>query len=202
MEVMNDRADDLRVMLGILRDAKANYTLIGGLAVGYHGYQRATVDVDMLVAGRLLKQVAKAAQDHGYVVTKFPDMIRIYPSGSKPWDPASNDEPFADVVSADANPVLRAAFKEAERAVVLGHHVNVVQRGALVALKFHAAISPDRMIEDKYQDVADVGHVIKAGFTRDDETDARRIASLSYSGAGDDFTEFLNDLRHGRSVRI
>jgi hypothetical protein len=202
MEIMNDRADDLRVMLGILRDAGADYTLIGGLAVGYHGYQRATVDVDMLVPARFLKRVTKAALDHCYVVTKFPDMIRVYQTDSRPWDPASADEPFADVVSANANPVLRAAFDEAESATVLGYPVNVVQRGALVALKFHAAISSDRMIEDKYQDVADVGHVIKAGFTREDETGARRIASLSYPGAGEDFTNFIDDLRRGRSVRI
>ena len=198
MEVMNDRADDLRVMLGILRNASADYTLIGGLAVGYHGYQRATVDVDMLVPARFLKRITKAAQDYGYVVAKFPDMIRVYPAGSRP----GRDEPFADVVSANANPVLRAAFDEAESATVLGYSVNVVQRGALVALKFHAAISPDRMIEDKYQDVADVGHIVKAGFTRGDETNARRIAALSYPGAGDAFAEFIDDLRHGRSVRI
>ena len=193
-EVMNDRADDLRVMLDILRDAGADYTLIGGLAVGHHGYQRTTVDVDMLVHARFLKRIAKAARDHGYVVRTFPDMIRVYPVGS--------DEPFSDVVSADVNPVLRAAFDEADSAIVLGHRVDVVTRGPLCALKFHAAISPTREIEDKYQDIADVGHIVKAGFTHGDEIVARRVAALSYPGAGDDFIAFLNDLRHGRPVQI
>jgi hypothetical protein len=125
-------------------------------------------------------------------------MIRVYSAGSNPL----HDESFADIVSADANPVLRAAFMEGEPAIVLDQRVNVVQRGPLCALKFHAATSPTREIEDKYQDVADVGHVIKAGFSRADETAGCRVAALSYSGAATDFTAFLDDLRHGRMVKI
>jgi hypothetical protein len=193
-EIMDDRAQDLQTMLDIVGDVGVDCVLIGGLAVGHHGYLRTTVDVDMLVPGRTLKRVADAAREHGYVVRTFPDMIRVYSRGHK--------ESFADAVSANANPVLRAAFDESDSAIVLGHRVNVVRRGPLCALKFHAAISPTRAIEDKYQDVADVGHVIKAGFTREDETAARRIAALSYPGAGNDFTKFIDDLRHGRSVKI
>jgi hypothetical protein len=192
-EVMDDRAEDLQVVLDILEDVGADCTLIGGLAVGYHGYQRATIDVDMLVPARFLKRVASAAQNSGYVVRSFPGMLRIYAPGA--------EKSFADIVSSDANPVLRAAFKEAEPATVLGQQLNVVRLGALCALKFHAAVSPSRKIEDKYQDIADIGHVIKR-LTSGDETDARRIAALVYPGAEKDFVVFLDDLRHGRSVRF
>ncbi len=193
-EVMDDRTEDLRVMLGILRDVGATYVLIGGLAVGFHGYQRATVDVDMLVPARFLKRLAAEARSRGLVVRTFPDTVRVYPAGS--------DESIADFVSADANPVLRAAFRESDHAVVLGQRVDVVRRGALFALKFSAIVSPTREIEDKYQDVADIGHVLKVGLSPDEESDACRIAALAYPGAGDDFESFLADLRAGRSVRI
>lgn len=193
-EIMDDRAYDLQTVLDLLRDVGARYALIGGLAVGYHGHQRATVDVDMLVPSRFLKRIGKAARGRGFIVREFPpDMIRIYAPDS--------DEPFVDLVSADANPVLRAAFREVEPAEVLGQSVSVVGRGALIALKFHAAVSPTRAIEDKYQDVADIGHLIR-GSTRGDEGVARRVAALAYPGAGDDLDAMIHDLRHGRPVRI
>jgi hypothetical protein len=193
-EVMDDRTEDLRAMLDILRGVGATSVLIGGLAVGFHGYQRATVDVDMLVPVRFLKRIAAAARERGYVVRTFPGMVRVYPY--------EGDESIADFVSAEASPVMRAAFREAEDATVLGQSVVVVQRGPLCALKFSAIVSPDRPIEDKYQDIADVGHLIRGGLSPDEEASARRVAALAYPGAGDDFTSLLGDLRAGRAVRI
>lgn len=187
-EVMNDRTHDLQAVLDLLEGT--SYALIGGLAVGYHGHQRATVDVDMLVPGRSLRRIGAAARALGYVVREFlPDMIRI-------------EEPFVDLVSADANPLLQAALKEVEFAEVLGERVSIVTRGALIALKFSAVVSTTRAIEDKYQDIADIGHVIRIGFTRSDETVAHRVADLAYPGAGDDLDDMIDDLRHGRPVRI
>ena len=52
------------------------------------------------------------------------------------------------LVAREANPVLDAAARVAEPATVLGHRVRIVPRGALVALKFHAAISPRRAIAE------------------------------------------------------
>ncbi len=197
-EVMDDRTEDLRAMLDILRDVGAAYVLIGGLAVGFHGYQRATQDVDMLVPARFLRRIADAVHERSFVVRTFKDMVRAWPADSDP----DRDESIADFVSAEANPVLRAAFREVEDATVLGQPVVVVRRGALYALKFSAIVSPDRLIEDKYQDIADVGHIVKKYFRRDDEVAGRKVAALAYPGAGDDFTEFLADLRSGRPVRI
>ena len=197
-EVMDDRAEDLQAMLDILKDVRANYTLIGGIAVGFHGYQRATSDVDMLVSSRSLKKIANAAREDGFVVRMFPDMIRIWPPNSSP----DKDESIADFVSMEANPVLRAAFNEADTASVLGQRANIIRLGPLCALKFHSAMSQSRLIEDKLQDVADIGHIIKIDFTKRDEAAGKRIATLSYPGAGDEFAELLDDLRHGRRIRI
>ena len=63
-------------------------------------------------------------------------------------------------------------------------------------------MSQSRLIEDKLQDVADIGHIIKIDFTKRDEAAGKRIAALSYPGAGDEFTELLDDLHHGRRIRI
>lgn len=41
---------DFREFLKSLNDAKVEYLLIGGFAVGYHGYPRATSDLDVWIA--------------------------------------------------------------------------------------------------------------------------------------------------------
>lgn len=42
--------DDFREFLKLLNEAAAEYLLIGGYAVGYHGYPRTTADLDVWVA--------------------------------------------------------------------------------------------------------------------------------------------------------
>lgn len=198
-EIMDDRTRDLRTVLGILQNVGANYVLIGALAVGHHGRERATLDVDMLVPGRFLGWIAEDARALDYVVTTPPGMVRIYPPGSDP----KKDESIADFLSAHVDPVLQAAFlEESESVVILGQPVRVVSRGTLVALKFHSAHSRTREIEDKHQDLADIGRVIRKRFNAEDEETARRIAALSYPGADRDFDRLINDLRHGRLTRI
>ncbi len=41
---------DFKEFLKLLNDADARYLLIGGYAVGYHGYPRATADMDVWIA--------------------------------------------------------------------------------------------------------------------------------------------------------
>jgi len=42
--------DDFREFLRLLTEAEVEYLLIGGYAVGYHGYPRTTADMDIWVA--------------------------------------------------------------------------------------------------------------------------------------------------------
>ena len=42
--------NDFKEFLKLLNEAKVQYLLIGGYAVGYHGYPRATADMDIWVA--------------------------------------------------------------------------------------------------------------------------------------------------------
>ena len=41
--------DDFKEFLRLLNDADVHYLLVGGYAVGYHGYPRATADMDIWV---------------------------------------------------------------------------------------------------------------------------------------------------------
>ncbi|MBU4154488.1 MAG: hypothetical protein KKD63_16580, partial [Proteobacteria bacterium] len=42
--------DDFKEFLKLLNECEVEYLLIGGYAVGYHGYPRATADMDIWVA--------------------------------------------------------------------------------------------------------------------------------------------------------
>ena len=182
----------------ILAEVGSDHALIGGIAVGYHGRLRATVDVDMLVPRDKLASLATAFRTRTYVVTQTQDMVRVYPPGADP----DHADSLADLVAREANPVLEAAARVAEPAVVLGHQVRIVPRGALVALKFHAAISVRRAIEDRYQDVADIGRIIAKRFDPEDEQLALEIAAHAYPGAEAELATLLDDLRHSRPVKI
>ncbi len=61
--------DDLKFLIRALNKHKVGYLLIGGYALYAHGYNRATVDIDLLVSsnpetGRQLKTALMALPDH------------------------------------------------------------------------------------------------------------------------------------------
>lgn len=197
-EVMDERAKMLGVLLDVFTEAKAPHCLIGGLAVGYHSRPRATVDVDFLISKRHSRRVASTIEERGYVITKHQGMMRVYPPGAD----SDQAEAIADLVEWEANPTLREASRATEDAVVLGHPVRVVQRGALVALKFQAAVSQTRRIEDRYIDVGDIGRIMRTKFDAEDRALALRIAECMHPGARDELAQMMDDLGNNRPVKI
>ena len=195
-ETLDDRARTLAELSEILEEVGSEHVLIGGLAVGYHGRLRATVDVDLLVPRAQLGALAAALTARGYVVVEHPDRIRAYPPGVDPAD--SDAEAIADLVAREAHPVLEAAARHGQPARVLGHTVRIVSRGALVALKFHAAISPRRAMLDRQQDLVDIGRVVVKRFEPADERLAIEIAAHAYPGAEHELAALIDDLRHGQ----
>ncbi|HVR19812.1 MAG TPA: hypothetical protein VMS65_08950 [Polyangiaceae bacterium] len=197
VEILDERARTLRELTHVLAVVGAEHVLIGGLAVGYYGRPRATLDVDLLIPGKSLVDVREALEGKGYVVKPFPGMIRTY----RP-DDALASESIADIVAREANPVLREAARHSERATLLGISVNVIAKGALIALKFHAVQSPDRKLADRYQDIADIGHVIARGFDADDRRLAGTVAATIDGNAVARLEAMLDDLSHGRPVAL
>jgi hypothetical protein len=168
--------------------------LIGGLVAGYYGKPRATVDVDMLIPKRTAAKVQAELEARGYAVERSTDVLRVYRRRSK--------VPVADLLLRESHPLLKAAYAHSIRAVILRHEVQVVARGAFVALKFHAAISPQRDYGDRLQDVADIARVLSKSFAPEDESLAIRIAEKAYAGGGSELQRLLYDLRHRRPVKI
>ncbi len=198
IETLDERARTLAELTAIFAEVGADHVLIGGIAVGYHGRLRATVDVDLLVPRDHLAALARALEARGYVVAETSDMVRVFRPDAGP----DSDDAIADLVAREANPVLAAAARHHEPATVLGQRVRIVPRGALVALKFHAAVSPRRAIGDRYQDVADISRIIARRWGPSDEELALEIVAHAFEGAASELAALLDDLRHGRPVKI
>ncbi len=191
---MSDNKKVLADLLASLAAIRATHVLIGGLAAGYYGKPRTTVDVDLLVPRRAADKLQAELGRRGYRIEASGDMMRLHRRGTK--------EPVADIVWREAHPVLEAASTQPVRATVLGLRVNLVRRGAFVALKYHAAVSPRRAYGDKHQDVTDIVRVLDKGFGPADEKLALAIAEKSYAGGARELAEMLDDIRHERPVRI
>lgn len=198
VETLEARARTLALLAEIFAEVGSDHALIGGIAVGFHARKRATEDVDILVPRVKLDALEGVLVARGYLVTHSRDMLRVYPAGADP----EHDEAIADLVAWEANSVLEEAARVAGPAIVLGHHVKIVPRGALVALKFHAAVSPRRAVEDRYQDVADIGRILKKHWTPEDQAVALRIAAHGYPDADAELARLIDDLVHDRAVKI
>lgn len=64
---------DFKEFLKILNDKNIRYLLIGGYAVGYHGYPRTTNDMDIFVSrdSETAKQMVSALKDFGFDIPQL-----------------------------------------------------------------------------------------------------------------------------------
>src|SRR5262249_40944179 len=160
--------------------------LVGGLVTGLYGKERATVDVDLLVPRRAMDHLAREIVRRRYTVERSEDMLRASKRGIA----------VADLVVREANPVLQPPSRIPRPATLLRLPVQVVRRGAFVALKFNAAVSPTRQAADRYLDVADIASVVARGFGARDESLARTVAAKIYPGAEQELAALVDDMRH------
>jgi hypothetical protein len=74
-------AKDYKEFLRLLRAHGVEYLLIGGWAVGYHGYARATYDLDVWIASSPANaaRVVKALAEFGFKVTELSANLFLQP---------------------------------------------------------------------------------------------------------------------------
>jgi hypothetical protein len=190
---MEENARTLSVMLEALTEVGASHAVFGGLLTGYYGKERATADVDMLVSRKSFEPLKAALPQRGYQVRQFQYVLKM----SRPGEP----KPVGDFVVVETNAVLQAAFEGRTPAKILELPVNIVQRGAFVALKFEAAVQ-SRRLSRAALDVHDIRGVVEREFGPLDEQAAAALAGKMYHGAVADLAWLIDDLRHGRWPRV
>jgi predicted nucleotidyltransferase len=133
---------DFKEFLQLLNDHQVEYLLVGGYAVGYHGYPRATVDLDIWVAATPLnaRHLVKVFKEFGFDVKELKEdlflqedkIIRI-------GEPPLRIEVMTSVSGVDFN----ACYQQRINDTIDGIQVNFINLENLKANKLAAGRHKD-----------------------------------------------------------
>lgn len=143
-----------------------DFLLIGGHAVIQHGYQRLTVDVDLLCRAAQRGEWSGVVEPYGYKMYSEANAFTQF-AGEPGW-------PKVDLMFVD-DETFEKLRKESVRKGIL----HVPSPRHMVALKLHAAKSPTRSEPEK--DWGDVEALVKLHRLDPDDPDFRDII-LRYGG--------------------
>ena len=164
-DIQSDRARPVRrrfvQLVDALVRAHARYAICGAVAMGAHGFQRSTSDIDVLVAAedidRVLSELSRSMRELGRApATGVPRQVRLRSKRAR--GPAAVDIDL--LVPVDA--VESWAMATAVRARAFDRKVDVASAEALVVMKLRAYLSmPDS--PRGLQHRADAGRLLEEG---------------------------------------
>jgi hypothetical protein len=181
-------------VIAVLNRAKVSFILVGAHACfGWMGVEeaRTTKDVDVLVAAKHHRKALQA------LLARFTYLEALdTPVVTRLKDP-NTGHVVIDLMK--PNNLYRAAFR----------HTHTVQAGKLkyrvpslemaVAMKFAPMTSPNRPIEDKYQDAHDLILMVKANSKIDLEI-LSELGDLVYPHGGSELLEMVRKVRAGEKL--
>jgi predicted nucleotidyltransferase len=128
---------DLREFLKLLNSARVEYLLIGGYAVGYYGYPRATADLDIWirVSEQNARKLVKALRAFGFDIPSLVPELFMQPDGMVRFgEPPLRIELLTSISGVE----FQACFARRQRVRFDGIMVNLIQ---LADLKKNKAAS-------------------------------------------------------------
>ena len=148
---MFDLDDELTQLRDRLEDARIEYALCGGLAMGVHGHPRATIDIDILIRPEAETPVTEIARELGFLIKARPmtfsggatEIRRI----SK-VDPRDGETLMLDLLL--VTPSVESVWQSRQRVVWKGRDLGVVSPEGLIALK---------TLRSSKQDIADIARL-------------------------------------------
>jgi hypothetical protein len=182
--------DTLRRIGLALQEAKADHTLVGGLAVGaLSGKPRATVDVDLVMWQDDVERFLEALwEEFGErEVVRYRKLLRVA-------------EPAIDVIVANGNSLREQTMSEGLRQPIDYDGVGLLipTLESAMVLKYAAIVSRDRSAEDALQDIADLGRLVAS--RPDVETeDVVRLARPLRTRSPKEVARVMERLKAGRS---
>jgi predicted nucleotidyltransferase len=140
---------DFKDFLRLLNEKSVEYLLVGGYAVGYHGYPRATADMDVWIARNPenAQRVTEALRDFGFDLPDLmPDLFldenRIVRLGLPPLR--------IEVITSASGVTFEECYFKRIRAEIDGIEVNIIDREQLLANKRAAG---------RHKDLDDIEHL-------------------------------------------
>ncbi len=195
---LEDAVNPLEVA-ALFEQERVSYVLIGGHMSSYYtGTARATVDVDFIIGGADFARAARMI-DKAYAQLKHHDQVHHVTYDSR--KPNLKHPERIDLVK-DGFPLFREVVRRHFVTLRAGPvPVKVPTLEAAIALKFAAAISPNRSDENKPVDHADLLRLIRAQPNLDDSI-LLTLGELVYLGGGKELVSVVADVRQGKPVSL
>jgi len=180
-------------IIKVLNDAGVNFVLMGTYGVGgWRSEPRATDDVDFLIhktshrkaIAAIRKAFPSLKPSDLTVVTRFvdPSTKRVVIDLMKPY------EAF-----------YRAVFKNT---VPAGRTHRIPDLEMALVSKFAAMVSTNRPAKKRLVDAGDFSDIVQENAEIIDLRKLRRLANLVYKGGAERITEFLEDAKAGRVLKL
>lgn len=195
---VEDAVNPLEVA-ALFEKERVSYVLIGGHMLSFYtGTARATVDVDFIISGADFSRAAKVI-DKAYSQFKHNDRIYHVTYDSKRSGP--KDPERIDLVK-DGFPLFREVVQRYSFTLIASKHaVKIPTIEAAIALKFAAAISPNRGDENKPIDNADLLRLVRCRSSLDN-TALTKLGDLVYRGGGKELVSIVEDILSGKAVSL
>ena len=194
---VEDAVNPLEVAL--FEKEKMTYVLIGGHMLSYYtGTARATVGVDFIIGWSDFERARKTIQK---AYSQFKQNDKVYHITYDSKKSTVGDLERIDLVK-DGFPLFRAVVEKYSVEIRKGNQaIKIPTIEAAIALKFAAAISPNRGDENKPVDNADLMRLIRSTLKLDQKALAA-LGDLVYKGGGKELASIVDDIRKGKAVSL
>ena len=184
----------------ILSKIGAKHVLVGGHMLSFYtGSPRATVDVDVIVSTAHVKKAVDAISA-AYPQFDERDLVYNVRFSSRAHGRGENAERI-DIVRSNT-PLFDKIIKSHSVAVKSeGRTVHLPTVEAAIALKFAAAVSPNRGDEKRPQDRTDLMLIISRNRNLNHGV-LNELGDLAYPGGGEELVTLVSGIQGGKPVSI
>ena len=147
--VANGRTDAVALLLSLLRQTRADYCVIGGLAVNAYAEPVVSLDLDLVVVADRVQALCEAATAKGIRIERFEHSVNLTVPGSDLRIQLQTDPRYQEFIS-------RAVQRD-----VLGYRMTVAALEDVLAGKVWAYRDQQRRKSKRQKDLADILRMVE-----------------------------------------
>jgi len=143
------KTDAVKILLSVLKKIKADYCLIGGLAVNAYADPVVSLDIDLAVISDRLDDLRREAESRGIKIRAFKHSLNL-------------DIPDSDLrIQIQTDPRYQVFIPRAERRDVLGYPLLVASVEDVLQGKIWAYSDETRRKSKRQKDLADILRLVE-----------------------------------------
>jgi hypothetical protein len=147
--IANGKVDLVELLLALLTKTKTDYCVIGGLAVNAYAEPVVSLDLDLVVVGDRIPDLAEAAATTGMKVEEFEHSVNLSLTGSDLRVQLQKDPRYQEFI-------FRATVQ-----TVLGYEMSVACIEDVLAGKVWAYSDENRRGSKRQKDLADIMRLVE-----------------------------------------